>query len=121
MIDWLPPGLILLGGAALVALGRGRLRTLVLLGTPLLTLWVIWQLPDGISLTAPFLGYEIELIDVQILVSVTSYQRVGEKVKHISTAVALRRSNCAYDDLVRVQTNAGTKLIERLSIERAQL
>ncbi len=64
MIDWLPPGLILLAAALLVALTRGWLRNAVLLGAPLLTLWVIWQLPDGISLTAPFLKYTIELIEV---------------------------------------------------------
>jgi multicomponent Na+:H+ antiporter subunit D len=64
MIDWLPPGLIMLAGALLVALTRGHVRSLVLLATPLLTLWVIWQLPEGISLTAPFLKYNIELIEV---------------------------------------------------------
>ena len=63
MIEWVPPGLILLAGAFLVAVTRGWLRTLVLLGAPLLTLWVVWLLPDGISLTAPFLKYEIELIE----------------------------------------------------------
>ncbi|MGI9331053.1 MAG: Na(+)/H(+) antiporter subunit D [Gammaproteobacteria bacterium] len=64
MIDWVPPGLIMLAGALLVALTRGHWRSLVLLATPLLTLWVIWQLPEGISLTAPFLKYNIELIEV---------------------------------------------------------
>jgi len=64
MIDWLPPGLIMLAGALLVALTRGQLRNVVMLATPLLTLWVIWQLPEGISLTAPFLKYNIELIEV---------------------------------------------------------
>ncbi len=63
MIEWVPPGLILLAGAFLVAVTRGWLRTLVLLGAPLLTLWIVWLLPDGISLTAPFLKYEIELIE----------------------------------------------------------
>ncbi|MDJ0926702.1 MAG: Na(+)/H(+) antiporter subunit D [Gammaproteobacteria bacterium] len=63
MIDWLPPGLILLAGAVLVPLTRGWLRTAVVLGAPLVTLWAIWQLPDGVSLTAPFLKYEIELIE----------------------------------------------------------
>ena len=63
MIEWMPPGLILLAGAFLVAVTRGWLRTLVLLGAPLLALWVVWLLPDGISLTAPFLKYEIELIE----------------------------------------------------------
>jgi len=64
MIDWLPPGLILLAGALLVAVTRGHVRSFFLLSTPLLTLWVIWQLPEGVSLTVPFLKYSIELIEV---------------------------------------------------------
>ena len=64
MIDWLPPGLILLAGALLVAVTRGHVRSFFLLSTPLLTLWVIWQLPEGVSLTVPFLKYSIELLEV---------------------------------------------------------
>ena len=49
MIDWVPPGLILLAGAVLVAVTRGGLRNLILFGAPLITLWSIWQLPEGIA------------------------------------------------------------------------
>ena len=59
----IPPALIMLLGAALVAISREGLRPLVALGAPLLTLYAIWQVPDGIMLTATFLGYEIQLIE----------------------------------------------------------
>jgi len=59
----LPPALILLAGAALVALTRGPLRNLVLLVSPLLTLWAIWQVGDGVVMTGSFLGYDIEPVE----------------------------------------------------------
>jgi multicomponent Na+:H+ antiporter subunit D len=64
MIDTLlPPALILLAGAALVGPTRGWLRDAVLLSAPLLTLWAIWQIPDGVVTTTQFLGYEIEPVE----------------------------------------------------------
>ncbi len=64
MIDGvLPPALIMLAGAALVALTRGHLRTAVLLLSPLATLWAVWQVPDGVAVTAQFMGYEIEPVE----------------------------------------------------------
>ena len=63
MFDVLPPALIMLGGAVLIGLTRGHLRNLVLLGTPLITLWAIWQIPDGIVATVTFLDYLIEPIE----------------------------------------------------------
>jgi multicomponent Na+:H+ antiporter subunit D len=30
---------------------------------PLVTLWAIWRLPDGVLLTTQFLGYPIELVE----------------------------------------------------------
>ncbi len=58
----LPPAFILLLGALLVGLVRPALRPVVVLGAPLLTLYAIWQLGDGVLQTAPFLGYQIELV-----------------------------------------------------------
>ena len=64
MIDGvLPPALILLAGAALIGLTRGHLRSAVLLLTPLTALWAVWQVPDGVAVTASFLGYEIEPVE----------------------------------------------------------
>jgi len=63
MIDFLPPALILLFGALLIGPARGAWRTAVVLITPLLTLWFIWQVPDGVVTTAQFLKYTIEPVE----------------------------------------------------------
>jgi multicomponent Na+:H+ antiporter subunit D len=64
MIDGvLPPALFLLVGAALIGLTRGNLRTGTLLLTPLAALWAVWQVPDGVVVTASFLGYDIEPVE----------------------------------------------------------
>src|SRR5210317_1643451 len=63
MFDVLPPALIMLGGAVLIGLTRGHWRNLFVLGTPLVTLWAVWQVPDGVSLTLQFLQYPIEPIE----------------------------------------------------------
>jgi len=58
-----PPALILLAGAVLVGLTRGAARSAVVLLAPLATLWAVWQVPDGVAVTASFLGYEIEPVE----------------------------------------------------------
>jgi len=63
MIDFLPPALIMLFGALLIGPARGVWRTAVVLLTPLVTLWVIWQVPDGVVTTTEFLKYPIELVE----------------------------------------------------------
>ena len=63
MFDVFPPALIMLGGAVLIGLTRGHLRNLFVLGTPLVTLWAVWQIPDGIVATVTFLDYLIEPIE----------------------------------------------------------
>ena len=63
MTEWLPPALILLTGAALIGLVRGQVRVGVILVAPLLTLWAVWQVPDGVVMTLPFLEYQIEPIE----------------------------------------------------------
>jgi multicomponent Na+:H+ antiporter subunit D len=59
MTEWLPPALILFAGALLICLTRHHLRTAVIFVAPLLTLWAIWQVPDGTATTLPFLSYEL--------------------------------------------------------------
>ena len=54
MFDLLPPALILLGGALLIALLRGHARSAVVLGFPLITLWAVWQVPDGVAGGKPY-------------------------------------------------------------------
>jgi len=59
----MPPAIILLIAAVLIGILRGPLRTAVIFIAPLLTLWAVWLVPDGISLTLPFLGKTIEPIE----------------------------------------------------------
>ena len=59
----IPPALVLLAGAVLIGVSRGMLRTAVIMLTPLVTLWAIWLIPDGVVVTAPFLGYTIEPVE----------------------------------------------------------
>ena len=63
MPEYLPPALILIAAALLIALLRGYLRSAVVLIAPLLTLWAVWQIPDGVVTTAPFLDYTIEPVE----------------------------------------------------------
>lgn len=58
----IPPALVLIfGGLILPALSE-RLRWVVLLVLPLCTLYLVWQVPDGFSLTAAFLDYKLALV-----------------------------------------------------------
>jgi multicomponent Na+:H+ antiporter subunit D len=59
----IPPALILLAGAVLTGLSRGAVRAGVLLLAPLAALWAVWQVPDGVAVTASFLGYDIEPVE----------------------------------------------------------
>jgi multicomponent Na+:H+ antiporter subunit D len=62
-IDLLPPGLILLTAAVLIGPAREHLRTAIILLAPLLTLWGVWQVPDGVAWTVHFLGYDIQPVE----------------------------------------------------------
>ncbi|MFM1895023.1 MAG: hypothetical protein RLZZ385_97 [Pseudomonadota bacterium] len=63
MIEMLPPGLILLFGALLIAVTRDTLRAAVVLIVPLVTLYAIWLVPDGVSATATYLDNTVELVE----------------------------------------------------------
>ncbi len=63
MFDVWPPALIMVAGAILIGIVRGHWRTLIVLGAPLLALWAIWQIPDGVVATVTFLEYPIEPIE----------------------------------------------------------
>ncbi len=58
-----PPGLILILGAIVLPFLSRRERPFLVLGLPLLVLWLIWQLPDGPSLTMRFLEWDVVLIE----------------------------------------------------------
>ncbi|NCP65529.1 MAG: Na(+)/H(+) antiporter subunit D [Paraglaciecola sp.] len=61
--DFFPPAFVLLIAAGLIGLVKGHLRSAVLLVAPLITLWAIWQIPDGVQSTVKFLSYTIEPIE----------------------------------------------------------
>ena len=63
MFDLVRPALILLLGALLIGPTRGHVRSAVVLLTPLITLWAVWQVPDGVVLEVPFLDYLIQPIE----------------------------------------------------------
>jgi multicomponent Na+:H+ antiporter subunit D len=63
MIGAIPPGLILIVGGLVLPLLSGRLREGWILVLPLVTLWLVWQVPDGVTLTAPFLDYRLEIVE----------------------------------------------------------
>jgi multicomponent Na+:H+ antiporter subunit D len=57
------PALILLIAAVLICLVKGHARTAVILVAPIITLWAIWQIPDGVQSTVKFLSYNIEPVE----------------------------------------------------------
>jgi len=63
MTEFLPPALILIVAAFLIGPTRGVLRHAVILGAPLITLWAIWQVPNGVVTTVQFLDYTIEPVE----------------------------------------------------------
>lgn len=63
MTEFLPPALILIAAAFLIGPTRGNVRNAIVLGAPLLTLWAIWQVPNGVVTTVPFLDYVIEPVE----------------------------------------------------------
>ena len=60
MISMLPPGLVLVAGAFLLPAVRGRARDVCVIALPLITLYLIWQVPDGVALQIGFLDYVLE-------------------------------------------------------------
>ena len=55
----IPPGLVLILGALLLPFLKDRLRSGVLLGLPLVALWLVTQVPDGEILRFSFLGFDL--------------------------------------------------------------
>ena len=62
-LELLSPALIMVLAALLIGPCRGALRTAVILGAPLLTLWAVWQVPDGVQGSVKFLSYFIEPVE----------------------------------------------------------
>ncbi len=63
MLELIPPAIFMILAAALIGPARGRVREAIVLGAPLLTLWFIWQVPDGVVYDIAFLDYRIEPLE----------------------------------------------------------
>ena len=63
MPELISPALIMVVAALAIGPTRGHLRTAVVLLAPLLTLWAVWQVPDGVQDTVRFLSYQIEPVE----------------------------------------------------------
>ena len=63
MFELVPPALILLLGALLIGPTRGIARSAVVLLSPLVTLWAVLQVPDGVVFDVAFLDYRIEPLE----------------------------------------------------------
>jgi multicomponent Na+:H+ antiporter subunit D len=62
-LEVLSPALIMLLAALLIGPARGALRTGIVLLAPLITLYAVWQVPDGVQGTVKFLSYFIEPVE----------------------------------------------------------
>ena len=61
--EFFSPAFVLLIAAVLICLVKGQARTAVILVAPVITLWAIWQIPDGVQSTVKFLSYNIEPVE----------------------------------------------------------
>jgi multicomponent Na+:H+ antiporter subunit D len=66
-IDAFPPGLLLILGALLLPLLRGRVREAVTLLLPLAVLAHVWSLPEGVLLRFDYLGLDVEPLEIDSL------------------------------------------------------
>ena len=73
MIESVPPGMLLIVGAAFVPFLSGRWRQAVLLLLPVLAFAHVSVLPEGVLSTIEFLGYELVLVRVDELSRVFGY------------------------------------------------
>lgn len=58
-----PPAFIMIIGAILLPVVRPSFRPVLMIGMPALTLLMIWNLENGVLLTAQFLNYEVQLVE----------------------------------------------------------
>ncbi len=58
-----PPGLVLIIGALLLPLVEGKLRAALVLTLPLLTLALVWLVPDGNHVQIAFLDYHLQPVN----------------------------------------------------------
>ncbi|MCK4939450.1 MAG: Na+/H+ antiporter subunit D, partial [Rhodospirillaceae bacterium] len=58
-----PPGLVLILGAVVLPFVSGKIKQSIILVLPLITLWLVQAVPDGVSVTAPFMHFQLELVE----------------------------------------------------------
>jgi multicomponent Na+:H+ antiporter subunit D len=58
----IPPGAVLIAGGLLLPALSAPLRKASLLLLPLLTLYLVWQVPDGVTIQTMFLGNELAVV-----------------------------------------------------------
>ena len=73
MMSNIPPGLLLLLGAALVPLFRGHLKNIYTILLPAITFYCIAMLPADASLTVSFVGFDLNLLRVDKLSKAFGY------------------------------------------------
>ena len=59
----IPPGVLLILGGLLLPLIPGRARHAWILALPLATLWLVWQVPDGVAMGMSLMEYKLELVE----------------------------------------------------------
>lgn len=59
----LPPMLALICAGLIMPFLRGAIRSGLILLAPLVSLWLVWQVPDGVVMTLPFLDYTLTLVN----------------------------------------------------------
>jgi multicomponent Na+:H+ antiporter subunit D len=68
-----PPGLLLILGGLVVPFISGRLRTVWMLGMPVLAFALLWNLPDGNHQTFEAFGVQLELLRIDSLSRIFGY------------------------------------------------
>ncbi len=62
-IDVLPPGLVLILGALVLPAVPAAVRKTLIVALPVVTGYLIWQIPDAVTLSAGFLDYQLEIVE----------------------------------------------------------
>ena len=64
MTDFIfPPGLVLILGAFILPFVSGQIKSALTLLLPLISLGLVQSVPDGVSLSVPFMHFQLELLD----------------------------------------------------------
>ena len=61
-ISAFPPGVLLVLGGLVLPFVAPKIRATIVLILPLIVLWCVWQIGDGVQLTLPFLDYELAVV-----------------------------------------------------------